>query len=351
MSSISFVEICDDRVSTHTISIENGSILFDKSISLKIINGSVTENSITFKTEDHKGSFGEHLDHQINYFYLNLMLDSKDSSILLGSKVTYGYAHDNSKIELVENMCMDLDFYNHFDTNFQTAFKTSFDFQTFMRHLSKQSSSEVSSHLQTLKEEKPFNCCKPMLPVNFDKVYNTLIIRYTESSPSLSDVLVESIFRSKNFIVVYQWLNPSVPLEFEKINSDILVIITDKEDVVIPSPKVGVVLKTEFYKTGKKCLNNLNRIRQECDALNIPDRKVLIEKQSESSCSTKSGCCQGKSDDEGCCGGYKKSSSEGGCSGCGPSGCGKDKEEVKPPAVVESGCGSSGGCCGGSCSK
>ena len=325
---------------------------------------------LTLTTENVVGHFGKCKDHDLNYFYAEILLDIDTSSLLYGSKICYGYNSENSYVDLAINYLIPTDLFDILHDNFQKVFGTFFGLHMFLQTLSAipaKADQSLSDHyrqchaslkwlasIATLRKET-----KITSETNWARVHNVTVVRhYVEEENkenNMTDILIQSIMSAHKHFVKFYVLTDGEDMRPDSYpETDILLIITqrDASEYTLPTSLASFIVKPNFYSAGERCMLALPDLLKKTKANDCPDRKKLLlgqlfdKKDKAKSASGETGASSG------CCGGNKSS---GPCSS-GP--CCRDDEkkveEVKDVAVKKGCCGgskSSGPCSSGPCSS
>jgi len=312
--SLNFVEV-GDECSYHEFIITNdGKVILDGKIELNIEKFKKEGDIVHIKTTNYHGNFGTHMNVELNYFYLNLIIDTTSTTgdILFGSNIMYGYNMDNSHLDLLSQTLITKKLYDDFKVRFDLAYGEEMRvLPVFLNHMLKEDGEKRISLLQNLLSQSyPLKqMCNPLEDTTFQLKHNWMIVRNTEKGPNLLEQILVAILESKNQQVFTHY--SQVKSDLTRFNEvDVFVVINTDESVEydVPSNSYCIVCPDAFYQSSRRLLRNLPKVANWINDNGIPDRTVTIKdlnltvEGGEGGCGKGSECCQNKGDGGGCCG-------------------------------------------------
>jgi len=313
--SLNFVEVGDECSYHEFVITSDGKVILDGNVTLNVEQFSKEDNVVHIKTSNYHGNFGTHMNVELNYFYLNLMIDTTSTSgdIMFGSNIMYGYNKDNSHLDLLSQTLITKKLYDDFKVRFDIAYGEEMKIlPIFLNHMFKDGNS-LSSLENLLTQSYPLKqMCNPLESTSFELKHNWMIVRNTENEPNLLEQILISILESKNQqVFTYYSADKSDLTQFDKI--DVFIVINKDESVEydVPSNSYCIICPDAFYQSSRRLLRNLPKVKAWVNDNGIPDRSVSIKdlnltaEGGNSGCGKGSECCQNNGG-KGCCGGEEK---------------------------------------------
>ena len=339
--SFNFVEIGDNDCVYTTVDItEDGFISINGSISVKIQSVQKNENIMVVRSCNLYSDFGEYKSVNLNYMYLDLIIDTTLTSgdVLFGSKITYGYNKENSHADVVSQPLITNKLYNDLKERFDISYGEINVLSPFLNHMYSSSShfNSTSKQLEELcRVVYPLKkMCKPLDETTLVNSYNWMIIRNTQKEPNLLEEVLKAILKDKKQNVLTHYSQSQSDLSVFK-DIDIFVIITNDSEACydVPVNSYCYLCPDAFYQSSRRLLRNLPKVLEWATGKNIPNRVKTIKSENGEGCggcNKEGGCCkdQKSSDDNtSCCKDENKSEEEtykiyqkSGC--CGGGSCG-----------------------------
>ena len=322
--SLNFVEVGDECSYHEFVITTDGKVVLNGNIELNIEQFKKEGDTVHIKTSNYHGKFGSHMNVELNYFYLNLIIDTTNTTgdIMYGSNIMYGYNNDNSHLDLLSQTLITKKLYEDFKVRFDIAYGEEMKIlPVFLNHIFKEQDilRTVDTLTNLLTQSHPLKqMCNPLEPTTFNLKHNWMIVRNTEKEPNLLEHILVAILESKNQQVFTHYSQGKSDLtQFDKI--DVFLVINTDESVEydVPTNAYCIVCPDAFYQSSRRLLRNLPKVAAWINDNGIPDRTVTIKDLNLTSEGGEGGC--GKGGD--CC-------QNGGKGGCGSSCGGEEKEEM-----------------------